>query len=282
MRQGLWMTDKNGRKTAPREYDFFDDFEDVGGIFEDRQNPAGAFGDKDAIEDLKAEGGSVPMQGAVAPDGMVAPVPHFDGVGVLNSDSRVSLSEMMCLAGPCKHYTGIVQQDGLQLRTIRRCDQVCTWAEQLKLDDVDVLGCNRYEPKHPGPPPLHIEQRVHQGYRVVRQANEKASSITGYTLGVCHEAACQHYVVLVVRGSGDTTIKVERWCQKMGGAARPFRLDPNFPVLGCPAVLPGEPQDALDRSREALAQAAAKHAARVGTDPDWEPENDDQGEKDDG
>ena len=275
------MTDKNGRESAPREYDFFDDFEDVGGIFEDRVNPAGAFGDKDAIEDLRAEGGCVPMQGAMAADGMAAPVPHFDGTAILNSPSRVSLTEMVCLAGPCAHYTGIVQQDGQQLRTIRRCDRVCTWAEQLKLDDVDILGCSRHEPREPGPLPRHVEERIQQGHHLVRVYNEKAMGITGYTLGVCHEASCQHYAVMVVRESGGGTVTVERWCLKMGGAARPFKLDPNFPVLGCLSVEPGEPRDALDRSREYLAQADARHAARQGADLNSNSDDADEGEDDD-
>jgi len=252
------------REPEEYEYDLFDDAETIGGIFADTRDPFGSYGDHDAVDDLHAAEQPAPMTGMTAQDGIAAPAPHFDGMAILNSSARVTTDEMVCLAG-CKHYTGCVQVRGELRVSIRRCDRVGTWAEQLSLDDANVYGCSHFEADGPLLP--HVQARVDHSRRQVRLANERAVNITGHTLGVCHEASCREYVVMVIGAvdeQGAIETQVHRWCRKMGGAARPFKLDPNEPILGCTSVDPGPPHDALDRSKASLEEQNARHAGKDG------------------
>lgn len=235
----------------PEEFDFFDDFQDEGGIFQDRNNPPGAAGDPDAIEDLRAESAALPMQGAVAEDGLVAPAPQKDMMGVLLSDVSI---EMVCLHGPCKHYTEAVVQEGNLQRTIRRCSRIRTWAEQTNLDDVNVLGCSHHETDHPLHP--NVQEKVEEGLAAVADANE-----CNDFLGICHMVSCQHYAnILIDKGEGP---EIHRWCLHLGGAAKPFKFTNENPVLACTAAKPGRPNDALIHAKRQLAEARARHRKKM-------------------
>lgn len=252
------MTDE--REGSPLgEVDFFEEYEDVGGIFEDRHNPPGSYGDPDAIEDLRAQSAASPIVMGLAGDGLVAPLPQVSAMDVLLSSAKVSEENMVCLAGPCRHYTEIViAHEGLS-QVIRRCNRVITWAEQLILDDTDMLGCSLHEVDGEVKP--SVKEHIARGFNIVRRSNEKAQAITKMTLGVCHETSCQHYAVMVA-DTGEGGLQTERWCLRLGGAARPYKLDPNQPVMACSAVAPGAPKDALDRSNETLLHERMVRAQR--------------------
>lgn len=236
-------------------YDFFTDYQDTDGIYTNREDPIGSYGDPAAIEDINAEQGVAQM----VVGGMGDPSPQFDVMAVLNAPTRVSEHEMVCLRGPCEHYVETVSgsAEGLTV-TERFCTYTHTWAEPTKLNDVDVLACSKsHDPK--------------SLYDVMIQ-NEKAKAATGKSLGICHEAGCVAYVVMILRGldtDGTQKTTVVRLCERLQGASRMRQLDPYNPILGCTAVIPTTiGNDAVTRGNIAIEKNRAAHAARKGVEED--------------
>jgi hypothetical protein len=162
---------------------FFDEYVEDEGIFADKENRVGAHGDVDALTDLNEQTFHVaPMQFQIAPDGLPAPSPSFDGMAVLNADARVDGESLVCLRGPCRHYVEQqVEVDGV-LTTCRFCTRVRTWAEPSVIDDTDIIACSGHE--------LPNRQRDFRNEVAVARANLGVTD----DLGLCYHGSCEHYL----------------------------------------------------------------------------------------
>lgn len=262
-------------------YSFFDDFEDAEGIFANRADPYGSYGDPAAIEDAEAERTVAPITMINQLDGLPAPVPDFDGMKVLTAPSRVSMEEMVCLAGPCKHYIeNIVQMgtlpDGKPFTVLKRyCSRLRTWAELMALDDVDIEACSGHEIEKLDRIAPEVVSRVSRNFNAINALNAKAMATEGHDLGICYRGMCRHYLVLIIKTldvEGNLVSDKKRFCAALAGAARPRTLLSYQPVLGCSkltSTLPDGAQlwRALSRNQDVIDAHRQRDAARRGTAP---------------
>lgn len=241
-------------------YNFFDDYDDVHGIFLDRENPIGAYGDMDAIDDILDDETIGPITMGAGADGIPGPCPTFDVMSILGASARVGHEELVCLLGPCKHYTEcLVQKDGMRVME-RYCDAALTWAGQIRLDDTNIYACSAHDPKEAVNPALVQKNRLQ-----IMRRNEAAAKAVGHTLGICHDGACKHYIVMLTGGldeTGSISTTPKRWCRRLSGAARPHELDPYQPVLACTELTPGIPTDVLARNEALLLERRKADADR--------------------
>lgn len=235
-------------------YNFFDDYEDTHGIFRDRDDPVGSYGDLDAVADLNAEDHVEKLVMGRGADGLPQVVPQFDVMAVLGASACVTDMEMVCLAGPCKHYVEcVIQNDGYQ--TVERyCTRLCSWAEPLRLDDAYIHACSAHEPKS-DVVAGDLATRLKLNKLMVLNRNIEAEQTIGHSLGVCYEGHCKHYVLMLVgvlNTEGEVEIGPRRYCARLAGAARLKKLDPWQPVIGCSAIEPSIPIDVLARNEQVL------------------------------
>jgi hypothetical protein len=257
---------KDGERPEEHHYDFFAEAEDIGGIFVDKQDPVGSYGDEDAIEDLSAEEEVAPLNIMRGADGLPELAPGFDAMAALETGARVSEDELVCLAGDCCHYTECrVEIAENSFATKRYCARLASWAEPMRLDDVDVLACSGHEPK----PGIDVDQsRLRRNQARIFQINAAALA-AGSNLGVCNAASCQEYVVLHIRNmqsDGELDDGIKRYCCRLKGAARLKEIYSFEPVVACTGVNPGINEDALCRNRIILEQSRAGFAARKGAE----------------
>lgn len=261
--------------TKEHTYSFFEDFDEEG-IFVNRKDPVGSYGDKDAIEDLTADRVVAPITFIQALDGVIAPAPSVDVMKILDAPTRVSLAEMVCLAGPCQHYIEQVVKtgelvDGSPFKTVKRyCSRLRTWAEVMQLDDVNIIACSGHAPPATTSP---VESsRINQSRARLSELNKNAMGIPGHDLGICHSGMCEHYIVVVYQALDENANWAEdkrRYCLRLAGAARPRLLISYQPVLGCSglkSLLPDGPtrwrvlsknQDVVDAQRRKDAERKA-------------------------
>lgn len=236
------------------------------GIFCDRDAPEGSFGDLDAVEELAEEArGCAHITMGVAPDGIPAPVD--DQLDATRLSGHVSQDNLVCLAGPCRHYVErIVDDDGVEV-VERFCLRLRAWAEPMRLGDACVEACSAHALE--SQVDLGLDSRLAQNRAVIREVNENAVRL-GHDLGLCHAAGCKHYVVIVRRivDGGEWSTGKKRFCAKISGAARLTEILSYQPVRACSVVEPGSPRDrgvslALARGVIALETSRQKFAARL-------------------
>jgi hypothetical protein len=222
-------------KGNPEEYtyDFFEDFDEDEGIFLDKRDPVGSYGDIDAVEDLTADMVVAPMQFTLGADGLPAPSPPFDAMAIMNSEVAVTDREFVCLAGPCDHYVEQTVKVGGRDTTNRFCLRIRSWAEPDGLNEVDILACSGHE--------SDVEtDRIDLNWLQIAQQNKKALEIDG-DLGVCYSAGCKHHFLRIIQGldhEGALQKKNQRCCTLLAGAARPRVLLSFEPVSACTGLEP--------------------------------------------
>lgn len=234
-------------------YDFLDDDLDGSadeGIFFNKKDPPGSYGDPAAIADLLTDGQqNAHIQMTIGSDGIPAPV---SGPGLNGVSGKVDETNMVCLHGPCDWYVERLTQTGQKpdgtpaTVTERYCTRLQTWAEPTKLDEADILACSGHS----------LGLAFPENISEIQRRNTAAIS-AGNNLGVCYNAACCHYVMLVrnaIESDGKEHVRVKRFCVKLAGAARLKEVLSYQPVHACTGLKSGTANSIarLDAERHSL------------------------------
>lgn len=208
----------------------FDDQEDEG-IFAD--DPAAAAGDPDAKHDMEQQSWVPNIALGVGPDGLVVMPPDDGQRSILDAPLSVSSENLICLGGPCKHYTENARlvPEGPELgaesniEVGRWCGRVRTWAEQLDLTEAEIYACNCYDPDSK----TNWFRRLFQ-----KDQNKETKSRNQKTLaeiaqqeidekvfvGICSVGPCKDYAELIVKTPVEDMAESRRFCIRLGGLGR--------------------------------------------------------------
>jgi hypothetical protein len=217
-------------------YDF--DSEADEGIFDDLERRSA--GDKEARKDMQEDGFVMQVKFVPGEDGL--PVPDLGELDLEGEPITVSWRDLLCLAGPCRWYTEVVQSagdnaEGGELVEVHRwCGRLRTWAEQTSLDDARIFACTSFEPD-PAGEPAEIAQAIAANAlelaNIRREAREQKVN-----LGVCAVGPCEDFVEIVrfplVKSTEDIDRESLRFCTRLAGLGRLYDLRKN-PVFACNA-----------------------------------------------
>jgi len=233
------MSEENERDDPEQSTpNFFDDAEEpIQGIFGDKENPAGSFGDPDAVEDLRAHEKMAMITFTGGSDGLPTPSPAPDA---MKYSGRVTKhKELVCLVGPCEHYGERFievgkKPDGTPYIEVERfCLRMASWAEPQRLKDAEVVACSGHEVS--GPVSHEDGALIQKNLQKIADTNKSAIG-NGHDLGVCHLGACRNYIVVVRRAIEDDGFhhtRPKRFCLKFAGAARLKEVLSYQPTHGC-------------------------------------------------
>jgi hypothetical protein len=250
------------------------DEEDDHGIFrgDDDEPPTAAAGDPDAAADMMAEDFIPGIIFGMGPDGI--PVPEVQDIGILDAPPAVTAQNLLCLAGPCRHYTENVRHfapaadEGADphVEIGRWCGRLRTWAEQTTLKELEVFGCTDYEPTSTPHGDTEVSAAFMQNLRELTAMRRKAHE-HHFNYGICPVGPCEDFVELICRKPVDRqdpdTRVSHRFCTRLSGLGRLYDLREK-PVLACTgwkpkgtgAVITKAAQAnraVIDKYREALA-----------------------------
>jgi hypothetical protein len=256
--------------------------EDDLGIFVDRESASAK--DPDLAEDLEIEGYVAPVAVAsLDSDGLA--VLEVEETGLLDAPSAVTPRNFVCIAGPCRHYTenAVLRMQGPSddadegIEMERWCGRLRTWAEQTDLTELEVCGCNAYEPDQSGD---LDETRVTLAQSSMEIASVRKRGIeVGARYGICANGPCEDFVEIVGRKPHDRGGPTKSWrfCTRLAGLGRLYSLLEE-PVVACSAWKPRSRSEKIavmaSRNLERLAKYRQGFAAR-------RESQDDDGERDD-
>jgi hypothetical protein len=269
----------------PDGYEF--DQEDDAGIFvgDEEQPPRGAANDPDAAADILAEEYIPGIAFEMGSDGI--PVPEVRDIGILDPPPAVTTRNLICLAGPCRHYTENVRHfappadEGADphVEIGRWCGRLRTWAEQTSLKELEVFGCSEYEPTSAPHGDEEVADAVVQNSREVQHMRGRAKE-HDLSYGICSVGPCADFVELICRkpvDRPDPTSRVsQRFCTRLAGLGRLYDLREK-PVLGCTAWTPRGTGDLVRRAAEANQLVIDKYREALAKRPNNENEEKDHG-----
>jgi len=213
----------------------FDDQDDEG-IFADDYHAAA--GDPDAEKDLRMESWVPGLSLSIDKDGLVEFPPEMDGRNILEPPERVDVEKVLCLGGPCRHYTEVARliPEGPQMdaegnvEVGRWCGKIRTWAEQTDLTEANIHGCTAYEPVNYGPQEI-VNRAMSKNLDTLKKVRDQEIE-EKVVLGICAIGPCEDFVEMVVETPTEPEWRSRRWCQRLAGAARFFDLSEK-PVISC-------------------------------------------------
>jgi hypothetical protein len=211
---------------------------DEGGILADPHEVTGAAGDMAAAEDMLAKNWVPGVQMNIGADGLVEVVEMDGSKSVLDPPPPVDAKNFLCLAGPCRHYTENAQllQSGPDhdadehIEVGRWCGFIRTWAEQTDLTELEMFGCNGYEPCRHGDPSV-IRDAVTRNAMELSTVRRQAID-AGVNLGICAVGPCEDFVEMLGRTPTENDQVYYRWCGRLAGLGRLYDLRER-PVLCC-------------------------------------------------
>jgi hypothetical protein len=230
------------------------------GIFLDPEEASA--GDRGLQEDLQLEGYVESVRFGLM-EGDDLPVPQIEDRGVLDPPKPIHERNLICLAGPCRHYTecAVLTPSGPDpdadehIEMERWCGRLRTWAEQTSLKEAEVYGCTCYEPDQAG----DLDQTraaLHQSALQIKTMRLRAKEV-GTRYGLCATGPCADFIEMIIRRpkDADDVRRSMRFCTRLQGLGRLHPLR-EHPVVACSAWNP--------RARsEQVGAVAASNLARL-------------------
>ena len=195
-------------------------------------------------------------------DGLPVPLPQAE----TSQPATVDAQCLICLAGSCAHYQGVVQavdvEDRATRRTTRACHRLCARGSHLGLAEADIYACSEYRPR-----------------RVVEAAAWSAVQRNAELLdgldenrpdecqSICDAGPCEELCVALYRGPNDHEQQVGRWCRLLSTVEKLFSLS-EAPVLSCTAWRPRVLDPAAAARGVEAAEIAVEQARRHATAED--------------
>jgi len=258
----------------------------MGGFTFDDDEDDGIFGDSDKLAacdpvarmDIEAHN-EVPMLVLGRDEDGFAMLPDEER-SILDAPERVDATNLICLGGPCRHYTenarlvpegpGLDSEQNIEVG--RWCGRVRTWAEQLDLAEAKIYACTAFEPVSFGEPEL-VRAALEQNTRILaeiegQRRNEQAD------IGLCCRGPCREFVEMLVQVPTEDDRESRRWCLRLAGAGRLYDLRER-PVVACTGWMPRGSNPSLAVIAQKNIERIAKCRKAMADRPKNTEENDD-------
>lgn len=213
----------------------FDEQEDEG-IFAD--DPPSAAGDPNAKADMEMQSWVPGITLGVGPDGLIEMPPDDGSPSVLDAPPPVMIENLICLGGPCKHYTenyrlvpeGPSVDAESNVEAGRWCGKLRTWAEQTDLTEAEVYACTAFTPGNESSP-SDVRKACEQNAKILEEVRLQQIDAKA-RIGICVAGACEDYFELILKTPSEEQAESRRYCMRLAGLGRLYDLREK-PVFAC-------------------------------------------------